>query len=1082
MIRVLSYCRRLSGKRNNLHHTSTQLSVCEMSATLHQIVRRVQQELFSMEIKALNNGKPLPSSSSIASLTPYLDEQQILRVGGRLEKSELSKSAKHPIILPAKHHLSKLIIQEAHLDTMHGGVELTLAYVRSRYWIINAKKTVRATVRNCVTCIRYRATTTQQLMGQLPKERVTPSRAFVHSGVDYAGPIDIRTTKGRGHKTYKGYIAIFVCLATKAIHIEVVSDMTTNTFLAAFRRFTARRGRVEQMFSDNGTTFVGANKLLRMEIQNIESSEAVQQETVKMGCQWHFIPAASPHFGGLWEAGVKSMKHHMKRLLGNSTCTYEELATLMCQIESCLNSRPLTPIGNDPDEIDILTPGHFLIGQPLVEPPNPIQSDINASTSERWRYINKIKRDFWQVWSREYLCRLQHRYKWNTPVENLKIGTVVLIKDKQIDPARWPLGRIVDVHPGDDNKVRVVTLQTKQKAKLRRAVTNLIPLPTDTEEEEIPKITTTAVQHTLVQKRSVPEPEQTAKIRTRKITNPSIVSVLWQTVLITLMLTSIVRSQVTIQPLQGGVYIEELGSIFPIQGSFKMDMELDIRNVHKTLGGAAALGIKFAKLCAAFEQTTHSIGCSKLQEHLESETRKLEWIFLDDHLQIQPSTRKRRGLLGTVLTSIFGVNDEVYRDIDVLTDNQKKLIQDGNKQSNIMLKTLQNFNETEGKIEEQMKHFHEQVDKAIKDVKNSAAGSSLWMSYQLALNTVHETLEHYGKIRAVAANRASFFDVVAPWEISAAINKTAEHLSPQQYIMRNKLERSTVTTNGTHTIVSGYFPIIGKQPFNLVKLTPIPSNISLSGTYSVLDVSESYMGLNYDGQQYCEIHHDDLEECLRFGNQQYACKLPLLLRIEAKKNCLIEAMFGNMSPCKHVTNTRQMNGIIWKALLTPNTWMFATSVNTTLATICQGKRTNIPLNGTGIIKIPDNCKAHSKQYELTPNIQSQFTVIDSFHLPTFNTSIEHISREEDSKNESSMEFKSTFDQLWHEEVEMQRVEESWKTINHRHTTYSLWVIAIIAVVGIVVSIGYAILSRRKNRKQRKRQNHQTTTELELATL
>lgn len=179
------------------------------------------------------------------------------------------------------------------------------------------------------------------------------------------------------------------------------------------------------------------------------------------------------------------MKHHMKRQLGNSSCTYEEMTTLMCKIESCLNSRPLTPIGNDPDDIEVLTPGHFQIGQPIAEPPNPIETNINASSSERWRYINKMKKDFWKIWSGEIWSILQHRYKWTTPEENLRIGTIVLFKGKVINPANWPLARVIEVHPGDDKQIHVVTLKTKNNSTLKRVITNLIPLPTNDEDDRV---------------------------------------------------------------------------------------------------------------------------------------------------------------------------------------------------------------------------------------------------------------------------------------------------------------------------------------------------------------------------------------------------------------------------------------------------------------------------------------------------------------------------------------------------------------------------------------------------------------------
>lgn len=157
-------------------------------------------------------------------------------------------------------------------------------------------------------------------------------------------------------------VAIFICLATKAIHIEVVSDLTSEAFIAALKRMIGRRGAVTHLFSDNGTNFVGANKIFRAEYQAFKRkyNDEMTTELTKLGTEWHFIPPSAPHFGGLWEAGVKSIKHHLKRVIGDVKLTYEEMTTILCQIEGCLNSRPLFPISEDPDDLQILTPGPFL--------------------------------------------------------------------------------------------------------------------------------------------------------------------------------------------------------------------------------------------------------------------------------------------------------------------------------------------------------------------------------------------------------------------------------------------------------------------------------------------------------------------------------------------------------------------------------------------------------------------------------------------------------------------------------------------------------------------------------------------------
>lgn len=381
------------------------------------------KRLYQVE-KRLMRDSQLGKQSKLLMLNPFLDEFGILRVGGRIQKSNLPFNIKHPIILPSNHDFTKMVIKEAHLQTLHGGPQLTLSYVRRKFWILNARNTTRFTIHQCIRCHRFSTQTQQQIMGNLPSPRVTPSRPFCHSGVDYAGPINVRVSKGRGTKAYKGYLAIFVCLSTKAIHIELVSDMTTEAFIAAFRRFTSRRGLCSDMYSDCGTNFMGAGTKLSSDFEKSihEVSKEVRELLASNGTHWHYIPPASPHFGGLREAGVKSTKHHLKRVIGDSTLTFEELYTVLTQIEACLNSRPLCPMTSDPTDLQVLTPGHFLVGDALVIPPEPSFLDKNGNTLTRWRLVQKMVQDFWNIWSNEYLSRLQQRPKWVNKHRNIGIN------------------------------------------------------------------------------------------------------------------------------------------------------------------------------------------------------------------------------------------------------------------------------------------------------------------------------------------------------------------------------------------------------------------------------------------------------------------------------------------------------------------------------------------------------------------------------------------------------------------------------------------------------------------------------------
>ncbi|CAK1594516.1 unnamed protein product [Parnassius mnemosyne] len=472
LVKVIAYCRRVLKKEK---HDSKYLKDHEIEAALQTCIRKSQIDSFTTEYEQLKEKGYLNiKSSKLKSLCPFLDKNGIMRIRGRLEKSELDEQVKHPIVLPHSCHLTLLIVADAHEKTLHGGPQLMANYLRSAYWVIGARSLVQQYVRKCVTCAKQRASVRNQLMGALPSVRCTPARPFLYSGVDYAGPISIRTTKGRGHRSYKGYICLFVCMSTRAIHLEVVSDMSTQAFLAAFRRFVSRRGHCAKLWSDNGSNFVGASR----ELQQLASIQpAIAEYLEANNTEWHFIPPHAPNFGGLWEAGVKSTKFHLKRVIGDSTLTYEEMTTFLNQVEACLNSRPISVINfTDPGEPLPLTPGHFLIGEPIINVPDKNYKSSNVSYLTRWQFVQRMLQSFWKRWSQEYLSKLMNRYKWASQVPEPNVGDVVLIKEDDLPPSRWLLGRVIEKHPGDDNVTRVVTLRTKTSV-IKRPTSKLCILP-----------------------------------------------------------------------------------------------------------------------------------------------------------------------------------------------------------------------------------------------------------------------------------------------------------------------------------------------------------------------------------------------------------------------------------------------------------------------------------------------------------------------------------------------------------------------------------------------------------------------------
>lgn len=314
-------------------------------------------------------------------------------------------------------------------------------------------------------------------MGELPASRITVSRPFLKTGVDFFGPIYVRPAPRR--PSVKAYVAVFICLCTKAVHMELVTYLSTDRFLQALRRFVARRGRCAVLYSDNGTNFVGArNKLLELFklLSEDDHKEAVAKFCCTEGMRWSFIPPGSPHFGGIWESAVRSAKHHLLKLLGENPESPEDLATLLTQVEACLNSRPLTALSDDPNDMEPLTPAHFLIGSSLQTVPDINFQDLPSNRLNRMQQMQQKMQLFWTRWRREYLHTLQARTKrWKPPIQ-FQIGQLVVIQDEKQPPSRWKMGRICDLHPGTDGVVRVVTLKTSNGV-LKRSVEKLCLLP-----------------------------------------------------------------------------------------------------------------------------------------------------------------------------------------------------------------------------------------------------------------------------------------------------------------------------------------------------------------------------------------------------------------------------------------------------------------------------------------------------------------------------------------------------------------------------------------------------------------------------
>lgn len=324
-------------------------------------------------------------------------------------------------------------------------------------------------------------------MADLPADRVQEGKIFLCTGVDYAGPFEIKYVDRTGKQIGKTkcWIVIYVCLKTRAVHIDYVTDLTSVKFIECYERFIAKRGRCIRMYSDNSTSFVGAAKEIRKayNMWKEKDEQAIADHLSSKGTEWKFMMPAAPHQGGIYEAAVKSMKYHLIRAVGQRMLTSEQLSTLLNQIEAILNSRPLYPLTDDPNDMRAITAGHFIIGEPLVLPPPFELAELPQSKGvqlfkERQNLLNYV----WKRWKDEYLTTLQERKKWRKEKERVRVGQLVLLKSENFPPAQLAIGRIKQLIKSKDGLARSVIVKMAT-AELKRTLQKICILPVDTEEQ-----------------------------------------------------------------------------------------------------------------------------------------------------------------------------------------------------------------------------------------------------------------------------------------------------------------------------------------------------------------------------------------------------------------------------------------------------------------------------------------------------------------------------------------------------------------------------------------------------------------------
>ncbi|XP_074648982.1 uncharacterized protein LOC141904302 [Tubulanus polymorphus] len=454
------------------------ITVDELRASERLILKVTQNVHFPEEYSTILGTKSLTSdrnqlksirrsvkkSSPIRKLDP-IKVDGLLRIGGRLQSAPISESEKHPIILPTLCHVTELIIRHYHIGTAHEGRQYTLATIRKRFWVVKGDSTVRKIISGCVPCRKVKGKPVQQKMAPLPADRITPAPPFTNVGLDFFGPFEIK----RGRAVVKRYGCIFTCLVVRAIHIEVCDNLSTDSFINALRRFMSRRGYPDKIRCDNGTNFIGGSKELKREFE-AWNQKKIHETLLQKDVEWLFNPPSALHWGGVWERCIRTIRKSLSFVMKLQLVNEEEFRTLICEVESIVNGRPITPVTSDPDDLEPLTPNHLLLlrgGSKL--PPREFAS-VDQYSRRRWRHVQYLADQFGWRWQREYIPLLQERQKNQDVVGNIKKGDIVLVADEKTHRSEWPLGRIVDVHTGRDDLVRSVRIKTARNVLVRPIV------------------------------------------------------------------------------------------------------------------------------------------------------------------------------------------------------------------------------------------------------------------------------------------------------------------------------------------------------------------------------------------------------------------------------------------------------------------------------------------------------------------------------------------------------------------------------------------------------------------------------------
>ncbi|XP_026739594.1 uncharacterized protein LOC113502285 [Trichoplusia ni] len=433
----------------------------------------IEAKKISREVKEINSNArtPLENASKLKKIDVFIGDEGNVKLRSRTMKFRDGGVRKmNPVILDGRQRIAQLTIRSYHEKFLHGNTATVMNEVRQKYWILGLRATLKAVAHGCQWCKLRKSTPAIPPAGNLPSERLQHHQfPFACTAVDYFGPMQVTI----GRRVEKRWVALFTCLTTRAVHLELAPSLSASSMIMALRRMAARRGTPRTLFSDNGTNFVGANKEL-------------EAAALEKGIKWKFIPPGSPNMGGAWERLVRTVKTALAVVLNERSPPEEVLHTLMTEVEHIVNSRPLTPVSMDPNDAESLTPNHFLLGRSCRAMAPGEFEDNELVGKATWRTAQRLADHFWRRWVKEYLPLLMPRKIDGRTTVDPKEGDVVLIVDAALPRNSWPRGEVIKVYPGPDGRTRVLDVRTSGGVLRRptRRVVVLVPAAASSHPEE----------------------------------------------------------------------------------------------------------------------------------------------------------------------------------------------------------------------------------------------------------------------------------------------------------------------------------------------------------------------------------------------------------------------------------------------------------------------------------------------------------------------------------------------------------------------------------------------------------------------